>query len=83
MRTPSPRKKQLRVCYIKFKKMKAIRNINAQVLSKSQMKSVSGGETKEEYCARLNMWFEHQKLVQTWTDQQWASATDAWNMRCV
>lgn len=63
--------------------MKPIRNINAQVLSKSQMKSVSGGETKEEYCARLNMWFEYQTAHQEWTPQQWDNATQAWNLYCV
>ena len=63
--------------------MKAIRNINAQVLSKSQMKSISGGETQEEFCAKVKRMFDYQMLHQTWTNEQWASATDAWNMRCV
>lgn len=51
-------------------------------LSKKQMKEISGGISREEYCKQLNEMFEYQTEVQTWTDEEWANATDAWNMYC-
>ena len=49
---------------------------------KKQMNEISGGISREEYCKQLNEMFEYQTEVQTWTDEEWANATDAWNMYC-
>ena len=51
-------------------------------LSKKQMNEISGGISREEYCKQLNEMFEYQTEVQTWTDEEWANATDAWNIYC-
>lgn len=51
-------------------------------LSKKQMSEVSGGISRREYCKLLNEMFEYQMSNQTWDDNQWIAATDAWNKHC-
>lgn len=51
-------------------------------LSKSQMNNIHGGVNRKEYCDMLDAMFQYQITNQTWTEEQWIAAADAWNANC-
>ena len=55
--------------------MKTIDKFAAQQLSKAKMNDITGGISREEYCAKIDAMIKGQMNVQTWTDEEWAIAT--------
>ena len=62
--------------------MYTMKNFAAQQLSKAKMNDITGGISREEYCAKIDAMIKGQMNVQTWTNEEWTIATWAWNERC-
>lgn len=52
-------------------------------LNKSEMKSVKGGVSVDEYCANLQTIARDRYAIEEWTSGQWDAWDNAWSTHCI